>query len=183
MTQDTFTPPYMNESIDTIKYELKQAFEKILDRIFNEKTTTDTDLRDIERSLWVAIIALGQLILSYLLAQRCRREAERFLQKEELKVNGKTVMYRFDRDYWAELRTTFGVIIFPWFALRVHSGGAWVTHTPARAVIAYHRHCRSSPLCLEWETRLGIDHPFRMAQKELEFYTHGALSIEDTTIL
>jgi hypothetical protein len=42
--------------------------------------------------------------------------------------------------------------------------------------------CRSSELCIEWETRLGSDHPFRIAQQEMKFFTHGAVTLEDNTI-
>jgi hypothetical protein len=35
---------------------------------------------------------------------------------------------------------------------------------------------------LEWETRLGSDHPFRTAQQALTYFTHGAVRLEDTTI-
>jgi hypothetical protein len=35
---------------------------------------------------------------------------------------------------------------------------------------------------LEFESRLGSDHPFRHAEQALTFFTHGAVRLEDTTI-
>jgi hypothetical protein len=80
--------------------------------------------------------------------------------------------------------TTFGVVSFPWFAYReLRKNGASVTRCPARdALFPAFSACRSSTLCLEWETCLGSDHPFRAAQQALSYFTHGAVSLEDTTI-
>jgi len=74
-------------------------------------------------------------------------------------------------------------VIFPLHAYRDRSAVLPVTRTPARdEVLPFHRSCHSSELCLEWEVRLGSEHPFRKAQTALNYFTHGALDLEDTTI-
>ena len=79
--------------------------------------------------------------------------------------------------------TTMGPIRFPLFAYRERRGSASVTRTPARAeVVPLLGRCRSSELCLQWETRLGKDLPFRRAQEALDFFSHGAVRQEDTTL-
>lgn len=174
--------PQITQSVDRTKSELRQDFARMLDRLFEFAESSEATPRSMEVLLWKEIIAIGGKILMHMFALFCRRASEVLIEKVQAESKRAPVYFRMDRDYWAELRTTFGCILFPWFAFRTYAGGAWVTHTPARAKFAYHKECRSSPLCLEWEVRLGMDHPFRMAQHELGFYTHGALSLEDTTI-
>ncbi len=169
-------------STDRIKSELTQDFCSALNRLFEHAEHDGTTPRQQERMLWKQLIGLGAKVLGYLFAMRCRHTAERALEKLQRRVDGQSVRWRFDRDYWGEIRTTFGTIVFPWFAVQLEYSGAWVTQTPARAVFPSQRQCRSSDLCLEWETRLAIDHPFRKAQEELTFFTHDALKLEDTTI-
>lgn len=174
--------PQTPTSTDRIKRELKQDFCSLLNRLFEQAERGDTRPRQQELLLWQELIPLGAKLLGYLFATLCRCAAERALAMQNLRVDGQSVQWRLDRDYWGEIRTTFGTILFPWFSVRRQCAGAWVTQTPARAVFPSQRHCRSSELCLEWETRVGIDHPFRKAQQELTFYTHEAVKLEDTTI-
>jgi hypothetical protein len=94
---------------------------------------------------------------------------------------------RLDGDYQASLMTTFGPVRFPLFAYTAKRK-LWASHgrkvrVPCKETfLALYLRCRSSELCVEWETRLGSDHPFRLAQDELNFFTHGAVTTEDNTI-
>jgi len=74
--------------------------------------------------------------------------------KRDLRVEGQSVRWQLDRDYWAELRTTFGTIVFPWFAAQLEPSSARVTQTPAWNVFPGQQRCRSSQLCLELITRI-----------------------------
>jgi hypothetical protein len=137
--------------------------------------------RDLEIAVLKAVFTLGRLILATLLSVLCRRCTERDLQRRGLSSAQTTL--RLEQDYWATQTTTLGQISFPMFAYRERRGGLSVTRTPARdEVLALHGHVRSSVLCLEWECRLGSDFPFRRAQEALSFFTHGVVSLEDTTI-
>ena len=128
------------------------------------------------------LLSLGRLILGYLFALRCRRATEKDLSQRGLKAA--QVRLRFDADYCASMMTTMGEVYFPLFAYREDINGIGsITRTPARdSVVPYRGRCRSSPLCLEWEVRLGAQNPFRRAEEELAFFTHGAATVEDTTI-
>lgn len=165
------------------KAEIERRFSAMLTWLFGMAEDEDTCCRDLERELWKEIIALAAMILGALLAALCRRLTCQDLQRRGL--DAEQVHLRRDKDYWIQLMTTFGKIAFPLFAYRDLSLGAGqcVTRAPARAAFPYHRRCRSSVLCLEWEVRLGSDHPFRQAQDNLEYYTHGAVCLEDTTIV
>lgn len=165
------------------KAEIERRFSVMLTWLFGMAEDEETLPRDIELELWKEIVVLGAMILSALLAALCRRLTCQDLRHRDLDI--KQVHLRKDEDYWVQLMTTFGRVSFPLFAYRDLSRGAGqsVTRTPARAAFPYHRRCRSSALCLEWEVRLGSDHPFRQAQENLEYYTHGAACLEDTTIV
>jgi hypothetical protein len=165
------------------KAKLEKRFSLMLTWLFGMAEDEETQPRDIELKLWKEIIPLAAMILGALLSALCRRLTCQDLQRRGL--NAEQVHLRRDKNYWTQLMTTFGKISFPLFAYRDLSLGAGqsVTRTPAREAFPYHRRCRSSALCLEWEVRLGSDHPFRQAQDNLEYYTHGAVCIEDTTIV
>lgn len=139
-------------------------------------------VRELEELSWKFVHELGSSLLSAALARKCARATEADLQGRGLDEN--EVSLRMDRDYWATLSTTLGPVSFPWFAYRDRSVAAGtVTRTPAKqAVLPLWRRCRSSELLLEFESRLGSDHPFRHAQQALTFFTHGAVRLEDTTI-
>jgi hypothetical protein len=93
------------------------------------------------------------------------------------------IRLRPEPEYWHKVTTTFGPVCFPTFAYRQRNRGCGeVTRRPAHGLFPYHRKCHSSLLCLEWESRLGSDHPFRQAQEALRFFTHEAVRLEDTTI-
>lgn len=169
------------ENRSTVKAELVRAFADQLDEIL-DLADGDCDLRDLEKTVVRELLCLGRMLLSHLFALRCQRATAQDIEQRGLTPD--QVRLRFDEDYWATIITTVGPVRFPWFAYRdLSRGHGTVTHAPARKrVLPYQRSCHSSPLCLEWEVRLGAQHPFRGAQDELRFFTHGAVTLEDTTI-
>lgn len=93
------------------------------------------------------------------------------------------VAIRTDEGGYATVRTTFGSVTFPVFTYWEYRAGARVQRSPGKdALFPFHRNCRSSVLCLEWECALGTDHPFRSAQQALAFFTRGAVTLEDNAI-
>ncbi|MCB9692658.1 MAG: hypothetical protein H6736_12680 [Alphaproteobacteria bacterium] len=129
--------------------------------------------RSLEKAVWEILVETGREMLTAGLAKACWEHA--------CAANGGSPpsAMRLDDDYWLSQATTLGTVTVPLFAHRDETG----THAPAReAVFPLHPHCRSSELLLEWETRLGAQLPFRRAQEELGFFTHGAVGLEDTTI-
>jgi len=158
-----------------------KRLKAIVDEIVAAAENGET-IRLLEERTWKALLEIGQLLLAMALNIRCRKAteadiAERGLTKQETKL-------RNEADYWYQLMTTFGPVRFFSYAYRDLSTvvGA-VTRVPAREkVVPLHPKTRSSELCLEWESRLGSEHPFRKAQESLSYFTHGAVSLEDTTI-
>ena len=138
--------------------------------------------RRLEQDVWRAVLLIGATLLSAALAVRCRRSLLDDLGRRGLGMADVTL--RMGSDYWAGLTTTFGKVSFPLFAYRAPSGtGAAKTHTPAREeVLPLLAHSRSSELLMEWESKLGSLMPFRHAQRALTFFTHGAVTVEDTTL-
>jgi hypothetical protein len=171
----------LSENRSTVKAELVRAFADQVDEILDLAYAGD-DLRILEKTVVGELLCLGRLTLGHVFALRCQRATAADIERRGL--TPKQVQLRLDEDYWATVTTTVGSVRFPWFAYRDLSRGyGTVTHTPAReSVLPYQRSCHSSPLCLEWEARLGAQHPFRRAQDELQFFTHGAVTLEDTTI-
>jgi hypothetical protein len=139
-------------------------------------------VRRLEELAWKAALELGRTLMTAALGEMCAQATERDLEERGL-AKGEVTL-RMDRDYWGTLNTTLGRVPFPWFAYRDRSVAAgFVTRTPAKAtVLPLFAHCRSSELLLEWESRLGSDHPFRHAQEAMSFFTHDAVRLEDTTI-
>jgi hypothetical protein len=139
-----------------------------------------TDLRTLEDFVARSMLEQARLQLAHLFAILCCRKTEESLQKSGLRLCD--VRFRLDADYWITVHTTLGPVTFPLFAYRLSVLGANVTRAPARELFPYHKKCRSSPLCLEWETRLGALHPFRRAPQELTFFSRDAVTLEDNTI-
>ena len=98
----------------------------------------------------------------------------------EPQIRGKSNIHlRLDEDYTLTQKTTFGPVHVPLFAWREEG----TTHAPARELrFPLHPAVRSSDLLLEWESRLGSQLPFRQAEAASEFFSHGAVRVEDTTI-
>ena len=129
--------------------------------------------RQLEERIWEILLETGRELLTAGLARACWETAC------EAGGGSPAGPLRLDDDYWLSQTTTLGTVTVPLFA---HRDGSR-THAPAReAVFPLHPQCRSSELLLEWETRLGAQLPFRKAQEELGFFTHGAVGLEDTTI-
>lgn len=165
---------------DAVKREMSDVLDETSAKLF-EHVRNGASVRDLEQASWAIALAVGRMAMRYALALRCRVATAEDVRERGLPPEA--VSIRTDEDYWSELTTTFGLVRFPLCAYRDRSGVAPVTRTPARAeVLPVQRCCRSSELCLEWEVRLGSEHPFRKAQAALTYFTHGAVELEDTTI-
>jgi hypothetical protein len=128
--------------------------------------------RELELAVWELLLDLGRALLTLLLARSCWQVTER-------ETRGQEVSLRLDEDYTLSQSTTLGTVSVPLYAYRADGR----THAPARAeVFPLHPECRSSELLLEWESRLGCQLPFRQAEESMDFFSHGAVRIEDTTI-
>jgi hypothetical protein len=171
----------LSHGLDDVKANILSTFTLGIDRIF-ALVDTNTNPRTLEQRIWEVLLESGQMFMSTVLSLLCCRAAE-----EDIRARGLTddqVRLRDDDDYRITMMTTFGPATFFSFAYRDSSSGVTtVTRTPAREkVFPLHKHCHSSELCLEWETKLGQEMPFRRAQASLSYFTHGAVSLEDTTI-
>lgn len=131
--------------------------------------------RELELAVWEKLmLPMGRAVLEFLLALRCLRTAQ------AAGSEGPGMRYRLDSNYVLSQSTTLGVVHVPLFAYRSEKNATFV---PSRsAVFPLHPKCRSSALLLEWEARTGAAMPFRQAEEALAFFTHGAATIEDTTI-
>lgn len=126
-------------------------------------------------------LAWGREALSAIWSEQCRQATQADIETRNLDTNRVTL--RSGPDYVWRVMSTLGPVRVMSFAYRDRSMGVGsVTRTPARSVFPLHRKCRSSELCLQWECRLGSEQPFRSSQAALTFFTHGAVSLEDTTI-
>ena len=138
-------------------------------------------LAELEAAVGGRVVAIAQHALAFVFASACRAAMQRDIQERALTRDD--FRLRTDDAGYVSMHTTFGPITFPIFAYRdLSTPAASVTRTPARTLFPYHRSCRSSPLCLQWEARLGLQHPFRKAEEMLHFFTRGASTVEDTTI-
>jgi hypothetical protein len=176
-----YRPSLLAHGNEDVKRHVVAEFEERLDEILGLAINGAAE-RDVEERLWAAQLSIARLAMSTILSLQCRRAAEADIAARGLTED--QVRWRNERDYWITLTTTFGPVRFFSFAYRDSSSGVTtVTRTPARGeVFPLHERCRSSELCLEWETRLGSEMPFRHAQQGLEYFTHGAVTMEDTTI-
>ena len=169
-------PPLISRDRAVVKAHLLETFSELLEPLIDAAFSGELTARDAERRAWDAVLQIGRLLLTVLFAAICRCATE-----AALAATGRSVVdvkLRMDVDYWPTVVSTFGPVSFPWFAFR-DPGGVQV---PARALFPLHGRCCSSQLCLEWETALASDHPFRKAAQALGFFTHGAVDLEDTTV-
>jgi len=171
----------IGQTREQVKAALIEQERRVVEGLF-ELADGDCTTRVLEEETWKGIVSLGAAMLGALFASRAQRIAEQDVARRGLAPS--RVHRRIDRDYWGTVTTTFGAVSFPWFAYReLRRNGASVTRNPAREeLFPAFATCRSSALCLEWETRLGSDHPFRTAQQGLAYFTHDAVHLEDTTI-
>jgi hypothetical protein len=176
-------------TITKTREQVKAGFMDEVSRLFDRLMgRADHPDEDVFLDLEVLAGRGGLSAVKDMLAAACARACEAAMEADlaERGLGRDDVSVRLEKDYFAYLSTTFGVVVFPWFAYRWSAGDrtgmAFKTENPARRLLPYYRSCRSSPLCLEWEIRLGSRDAFRRAQQMLKFVTRGALDLEDTTI-
>jgi hypothetical protein len=170
--------PYELESVKT---RLLKQFDESLDSLLKEVLEESTSVRTAELKTWRLVLSLARNVMSTLVTLLCAKAMVADIQRRGL--TAQQVQARNGEDYERTMTTTFGPITAELCAYRDHSGAAVVTRVPARdEVLPLYSRCRSSELCLEWECRLGSDHPFRTAQDLLTYFSHGAVELEDTTI-
>jgi hypothetical protein len=172
----------LSGSEEAVMDSLVEAFRAQLNALFRQIKQEGTTPRALEEGIWQRQLEMGRAQIAVGFAGLALRATDRDLEKRGLSKD--QVRLRADQDYWATVKSTFGDVSFPLGAYRdTSSGVATVTRTPARgSVFRLQQHCRSTELCLEWQTRLGSEHPFRRAQESIHYFTHGAVKIEDTTI-
>ena len=164
-----------------VKQDILKRIRTIVEELIAATEREDT-VRMLEEQIWRVLLEIGQLLMAMALNMRCRQATEQDTQKRGL--SRQDVTLRNESHYWYQLMTTFGPVRFFSFAYRDKSSGVGtVTRVPAQEkVIPLHKKARSSELCLEWESLLGSEHPFRKAQDALTYFSHGAVTLEDTTI-
>lgn len=166
-------------NLDAVKAKLLQAMERMFDWFV--AAPEECSVRTLETTLWDGILTLGSMILSSLLALRCRDCSLADIQSRNLPDGA--WRFRLDRDYLVRLTTTFGRLEFPSFAYRDLSGPFEATRSPALEKVAPLRgKCRSSALLLELTCRAAADAPYRRAAEMLRFFSHDAIDLEDTTL-
>lgn len=145
------------------------------------KVQEGASLGELEVLVGAHVGAVAARTVALLFAGMCRQAMERDLAARGL--DSQAVRLRADAEGYATVHTTFGPVTFPVFSYRdLSSPLGSVTRYPARAIFPYHRGCRSSPLSLEWEARLGCGHPFRRAEELYRIFSRGMSTVEDTTI-
>lgn len=169
-------PDLISRDRAAVKAFLVQSFSDALDPLLEAAFCGVLTARQAEHRVWTVLLAVGPLMLTAVFGAMCRRATDAVLDDRGLSMLD--VKMRWDADYWPTLVTTLGRVRFPWFAF-VDRGEV---EAPARGLFPLHAKCRSSEVCLEWETALAADHPFRKAAAALGFFTHGAVDLEDTTV-
>lgn len=165
---------------EIVKQQLVRLLVELVDGLF-ARLDGSPRLREVEIRTWGLLLQIGRVLLAAQFGWLCRRSMEADIEARGLRREDVSV--RLDRNYTATWTTTMGEVSFPLFAYRDHTGPVAVTRTPSRQdVVRLGKRCRSSELCLEWESRLGSQLAFRRAQEALAFFTHGAVKQEDTTI-
>jgi len=149
----------------------------LVEQLFDEDPKNE---EEAEKSVWQFLLGVAPILMTALLARRCWNLTMEELAERRLTL-GEDVSLRLDESYWAKLLTTFGAIAVPWFTYR-HKRGAPATRTASRSVIPLHPRCHSSTMLLRTETLLGSHAVFSTAEKLLSTLTHGAVTLEDTTI-
>jgi hypothetical protein len=161
---------HISKISEDYKQQIREKATQSLTELFASVDDSSSQ-RDVERSVWRILVPLGAFIVTMLFALRCLDNTRRDIEGNGLTLDD--VDLRLDADYHASLMTTFGPVVFPLFAYRrKRRPGAPTSKSKVRvackeAFLALYLRCRSSELCVEWETRLGSDHPFRLAQDEL----------------
>jgi len=175
----TTTTAYITHDPKTVKANLIAMLSQEADRLFAE-AYSDISPRDIEQMAAGVAQQVGTTLTTEAMTLRARYATDVDLAQRGLRPCD--VSFRFDGHYCCSMTTTMGPICFPLAAYRVPTSEGRTTRVPARRLFRRFGRWHSSPLCLEWEARLGSMHPFRTAEHELFIFTHGAVAIEDTTI-
>jgi hypothetical protein len=174
---------HLSNSPAVIKKILLEKAQQIIDPLVDALSEAST-ARSIELDVWSALMPLGNAVLTALMARRC--EVSMLADLKTRQIQRSEVEVLASANHHASLTTTLGRIRFPLYAYRRRVPDAQhdkVVRTASKVdFLPLLPRCRSSELCLEWETRLGADHPYRIAQQELSFFTHGAVTLEDNTI-
>jgi hypothetical protein len=175
----------MSPQLQSVKAHLLELFENLIEPLLERADSESLTARTAEEECWGAVLPAGAALLTGVLGLRCRAESERLVREKgwtlEPGGDGLNVRFRLDSDYTARLKSTFGPVAVPLFAIRKPSPGV-STLTPAKALFPHYPKMRSTELLLEWECAVAADHPFRKAAEALQFFSHGAVDIEDTTI-
>ncbi|MFT5458167.1 MAG: hypothetical protein ACI9K2_004672, partial [Myxococcota bacterium] len=159
-----------------VKAELVQQFADAIDQLAETAASTEfVGQRTLEHQVWATLLQVGNLLLAQLFSLACLVQTT----QHPTFVAGQTPL-RTGASYRSLLQSTLGPIRVLLFAFRSKEGR---TVTPARGVVVPKRaRVRATDLLVEWSSRLGSEMPFRAAEKAMTFFTHGAVSIEDTTL-
>lgn len=188
LTTSAANPPYnarflMSSQLESVKSNLLTHFEALISPILEKAANEGFSARSAEVACWKAILPAGAALLTNVLGLCCRTASEKVLHERgwTLDADGEGPRARRRTDYVARLKSTFGPIAVPLFALRTPGTGS-ATVAPGRLLFPHYPRMRSSELLIEWECSLAADHPFRKASEALLFFSHGAADVEDTTI-
>jgi hypothetical protein len=163
-----------------VKAELSAQLTTLAEELVTA-AATGASARSLELGTLKSLMELGLLLLAALFAVRCERAMLSVMERRGHDPD--TARVRTDADYFLTLTTTLGPVRFPVYAYRYPAAVGTTTHADARTeVFPLVPRCRSSELCLAWESRLASLHPFRKAQNLMTFFTHGEVALEDTTI-
>jgi hypothetical protein len=174
--------PIQAKGLDDVKQELVAAFAELLERWEASASGLSTSSRELELAVAREGIVLLGCVLSFLFAVACRAMMMQDMGRRGL--SRKNVRLRTDKQGYATIQTTLGPCTFPTFSYAtVLQGRAGKYVSPGKEkLFPVHPKCRSSPLCLEWESLLAAEHPFRTSQQAIGFFSRGTVDIEDTTI-
>lgn len=170
--------PLFAHQIAAVKSELHAMVTALVDAVVDRVFSVPMRPDEVERDVWTTIIAVGRALMSALLGVLCFRRTMRRLEYDGLSLH--EVYLRTDAYGTGTLECTLGSVEFAWFAYRECRGGK--TKRPAAALFPMYEHTHSSRMRLEWECALGSEHPFRSAEDAIRFFTHGAVTVSDSTI-
>lgn len=188
LTTSAANPPYnarffMSSQLEAVKANLLVQFEALISPLLETAEKGGFSVRSAEVACWEAILPAGATLLTNALGLCCRAATLSALEEKgwTLESGGDAPQARVRKDYIARLKSTFGPLAVPLFAVRTPGAGS-ATVAPGRALFPHYPRMRSSELLIEWECSLAADHPFRKASEALLFFSHGAVDLEDTTI-
>lgn len=170
--------PLFAHQIEAVKAALHAIVDEAVEPLLIAASAGEIDPTEAERRTWAVVLSFGRALLAAVLGLLCRRRTEKALAARGLDMDD--VYLRMDSRGWASMTSTLGKIRFPWYDYRETRGGP--TKKPARVLFPRYGRCASTRMCLEWESALASEHPFRSAEKALTFFTHEAVAIEDTTM-